>query len=46
MGAEWATMGTFCWEPMRGRRGRDRKPNSVGGKGERQRQKTEFCDLQ
>ena len=34
-GAEWATMGTFCWEPMRGgRRGRDWKPNSVGGRGE------------
>ena len=35
LGAEWATMGTFCWEPMRGgRRGRDWKPNSVGGRGE------------
>ena len=34
VGAEWATMRTFCWEPMGGRRGRDRKPNSVGGRGE------------
>ena len=36
MGAEWATMGTFCWEPLEGGGGgRGRNPYSVGvGKGE------------
>ena len=30
MRGKWVKMGTFCWKPMRGKRGRDRKPNLVG----------------
>ena len=37
-GAESATMGTFCWKPIWGRKGRDRKYNYlVGKRGEMQR---------
>ena len=33
MGAEWATMGTFYWKTIAGRRDRDRTSDLVRGKG-------------
>ena len=35
VGAEWATIGIFCWEPVGGRRGRDKKHKFCSG-GERE----------
>ena len=41
LGAEWATMETLL-RTNGGRRGRDRKPNSVGGKGRGRARKPDF----